>query len=43
MGEDSEVLTVCSLPDILGSSKSVLARAKGETAAIVVGVEGAQS
>lgn len=29
------VLTVCSLPDILGSSKSLPALAKGETAAIL--------
>ena len=29
------MLTVCSLPDILGSSKSFVARAKGETVVIV--------
>ena len=29
------MLTVCSLPDILGSSKSFAARAKGETVVIV--------
>ena len=29
------MLTVCSLPDILGSPKAFPARAKGETAAIL--------